>query len=140
MATRKKPEKTRLHSKRMAYLRGKLLEKRRELLLSLHRDVSHEHSGHPVPGDEYDAASESVDKEMHYAAAQNEAAQLGEVERALRRIEEGTYGNCERCGLKIPVARLEALPFATLCVKCKGEEERMNSMSVGPERLQGRTG
>jgi DnaK suppressor protein len=42
-----------------------------------------------------------------------------EVESALRRIEEGTYGKCERCGETIPAERLEALPTARLCVSCK---------------------
>ncbi|NIR37045.1 MAG: hypothetical protein GWN07_13970, partial [Actinobacteria bacterium] len=43
---------------------------------------------------------------------------LHKVERALERVEEGTYGICESCGESIPVARLEVLPYATTCVSC----------------------
>jgi DnaK suppressor protein len=46
-------------------------------------------------------------------------ANLSEVERALERIDEGTYGTCERCGKPIDPARLEARPWALLCIDCK---------------------
>jgi RNA polymerase-binding protein DksA len=51
-------------------------------------------------------------------------AMLDEVEHALQRMDEGTYGKCERCGKEIPPRRLEARPFSTLCVECKALEER----------------
>ncbi|TAL16310.1 MAG: DNA-binding protein, partial [Frankiales bacterium] len=49
---------------------------------------------------------------------------LLQVERALARLDEGTYGRCENCGNPIPKARLQAFPRATLCVACKQREER----------------
>jgi DnaK suppressor protein len=42
----------------------------------------------------------------------------------LERIEEGTYGQCEECGTKIPKTRLAAIPYATLCVRCAQEQEQ----------------
>jgi DnaK suppressor protein len=49
---------------------------------------------------------------------------LSQVERALQRLDNGTYGICENCGNPIGKARLQAFPRATLCVTCKQREER----------------
>ena len=49
---------------------------------------------------------------------------LEAIELALERIEDGTYGQCDECGIKIPKARLNALPYAPTCVKCAEELER----------------
>jgi RNA polymerase-binding transcription factor DksA len=46
------------------------------------------------------------------------------VEKALERIGSGEYGRCEVCGKEIPEERLEAVPWATLCIECKRKEER----------------
>ena len=51
----------------------------------------------------------------------NEKDNIAEI---LDRIEEGRYGACEECGAKIPKARLSAIPYATLCVKCASHQER----------------
>jgi RNA polymerase-binding protein DksA len=48
--------------------------------------------------------------------------QLAEAERALKKVAAGTYGLCERCGQPIGQERLEAIPYATLCVSCKQKE------------------
>ncbi len=48
-----------------------------------------------------------------------QAAQLEKIDHALARIEDGTYGTCEGCGVAIPAARLEVMPSATLCVECQ---------------------
>ena len=50
--------------------------------------------------------------------------QLMEIDDALDRMDEGTYGECEACGSKIPKLRLEALPFVSLCVKCAEKEQK----------------
>jgi DnaK suppressor protein len=49
---------------------------------------------------------------------------LGDIDAALKRIEEGTYGVCVTCGAQISPERLEAMPWATLCIDCKRKEER----------------
>ena len=63
---------------------------------------------------------------MAYALAVSAVVALGALglERALERLDEGSYGWCERCGNPIPVERLAAFPSATLCVTCKQLEER----------------
>jgi DnaK suppressor protein len=51
--------------------------------------------------------------------------QLAEVEHALVKFDEGTYGICDNCGKEIAPERLEALPQAALCIKCKGRQESL---------------
>jgi DnaK suppressor protein len=121
--TEKKKSK-RLHEKRMAYLRSKLLQQRRELLHAIDRGTQKCVSRPNVMGDEFDAANESSDRETMYGISEIQSACLSEVEKALKKIDEGSYGQCERCGADIPLARLKVMPFASLCVSCKEKEER----------------
>lgn len=66
-----------------------------------------------------DDATEAFDQAAGLALHLNEQALLAQVESALERIERGTYGRCERCGEEIDYARLEAIPYATLCIRCQ---------------------
>lgn len=52
---------------------------------------------------------------------------LSQIESALHRVEEGTYGVCDRCGDQIPPRRMEVLPFATLCTPCQRIEDRVRT-------------
>ena len=74
-------------------------------------------------GDLIDAALDSSYNELSSQLAEVESRELRHVEQALERIREGDYGLCERCSVKIPVARLNALPYSTLCIKCQREME-----------------
>lgn len=74
-------------------------------------------------GDSADAAFDAAGDEITSQLAELEAKELGQVERALAKLKSGTYGTCEGCGQKIPVIRLNALPFSTLCVSCQRENE-----------------
>jgi len=71
-----------------------------------------------------DTATETYDRELDYTLEENSGHVLGEIDAALKRIEEGTYGICTNCGKPIAVERLEALPWATLCIGCKRDGER----------------
>ena len=71
-----------------------------------------------------DAATETFDREMGYTLEDNSESVLAAIESALRRIDDGTYGTCQRCGRQIAPERLEALPYAELCIDCKRESER----------------
>jgi len=71
-----------------------------------------------------DTATETFDREMSYTLEENAEAVLAAIDGALQRIEEGTYGTCVRCGKPIAEERLEALPYAELCIECKRETER----------------
>ena len=71
-----------------------------------------------------DAATETVEREIDLTLEESEAHLLAEVEAALGRIEDGSYGSCPRCKQPIPEARLEALPHARYCIDCQRQEER----------------
>lgn len=66
-----------------------------------------------------DAAAVTAERTERLGLVDTLKGQLDEVDNALKRIEEGTYGICARCGKEIPAARLEARPESTLCVDCK---------------------
>ena len=66
-----------------------------------------------------DDASEAYEQAKDLALRQNAEQLLVKVTNALERFEQGTYGICERCGTEIDPARLEALPYATLCLHCQ---------------------
>jgi len=70
-----------------------------------------------------EAATETSAKERDMALIGNLQHVRQQVESALRRIEDGSYGTCETCGQPIPRERLEALPFAGQCVACKSKEQ-----------------
>jgi RNA polymerase-binding protein DksA len=65
-----------------------------------------------------DAASDTYDRELGDTLEDNSEQVLEEIDAALRRIEEGTYGTCTNCGKQISEERLEALPWASLCIDC----------------------
>ena len=71
-----------------------------------------------------DTATETYDRELDYTLEENSQHVLSEIDAALRRIEEGTYGICTNRGEQIPVERLEARPYATLCIDCQREQDR----------------
>jgi DnaK suppressor protein len=74
--------------------------------------------------DQADVGAKAYEREHELALTYNARELLAQTERALARIEAGTYGSCESCGEPIGKARLQAFPRATLCVSCKQREER----------------
>lgn len=74
--------------------------------------------------DQADAGSKTFEREQELSIANNRRDLLVQMERAMERLERGTYGHCESCVQPIMKARLQAFPSATLCVKCKQREER----------------
>ena len=71
-----------------------------------------------------DIATHTYDRELDSTLEESEEAHLSHVEAALKRIDAGTYGICENCGQPIQPARLEAMPWVTLCIDCKRLAER----------------
>src|SRR4051812_27736577 len=80
-------------------------------------------------GDSADLAFDTGSEEVASQLAELEARELSQIERALARLKQGTYGVCEGCQKKIPVARLNALPFSTTCIECQREMELYGSWS-----------
>jgi DnaK suppressor protein len=71
-----------------------------------------------------DIGSDNYEQEFSLSLMENEGAALAMIQASLERIEEGTYGACEECSAKIPKTRLNAIPYASLCVKCASRQER----------------
>lgn len=117
---RKKFEKVlvEMREKKLEYI-GML----RELAISrTQRDASGDISAftsHPA-----DISTESDEREKVASLITRETQIVKELDAALERIRDATYGECDTCGGDIPPARLQALPFATLCVKCQAEAEK----------------
>ena len=114
------------------HFRDLLLEERKRVQSAL--DNIHEEnagtltdeSGEETAYDNHlaDTATITYERELDYTLEDNEERLLAEIEGALKRIDEGTYGTCTNRGEQIPVERLEALPWATLCIDCQREQER----------------
>lgn len=74
-------------------------------------------------GDVVDAALDAAQDEISSQLAEVESRELGSIEKALKRIREDAYGDCEHCEKRIPMARLTALPYATMCIECQQAAE-----------------
>jgi DnaK suppressor protein len=70
-----------------------------------------------------DIGSDNFEQEFTLSLMQNEGDTLEMIESSLERIEEGTYGQCEECSVKIPKTRLNAIPYSVLCVRCAERQE-----------------
>jgi DnaK suppressor protein len=108
----------------VAKMRDVLMKRRNALRKALAGDLSglkkvEGQSG----GDVIDAALDSAQDEITSQLAEAESRELASIESALERMREGTYGKCEACGAAIPLARLQALPYAVLCIHCQQEAE-----------------
>jgi DnaK suppressor protein len=89
-----------------------------------HRESLSEASGENAYRDHMaDQGTATFERELDMTFEENERDALDHVKSALDRVRAGTYGVCSRCGADIPPARLEAMPTATLCIKCKEAEE-----------------
>jgi RNA polymerase-binding transcription factor DksA len=97
--------------------RARLLERVRALDDDVH------HREEPLPADFAEQAVELENKEVLEALDDDARAELRRIQRALDRIEEGTYGECVTCGNDIRPERLSALPSATLCYDCASAAE-----------------
>jgi DnaK suppressor protein len=116
------------------HFRELLLEKRSavvEALEYLHKENPgslKDETGELVSGsaDQHmaDTGTETVDREIDYTLEETDGRLLTAIDAALARIDAGTYGICVNCGAQIAPERLEAMPWATLCIDCKRKEER----------------
>ena len=102
-----------------------LVQRRAELMKRLGieiRDLGNSRMNNQT-GDSADAAFDAGSNEISSQLAEIEARELNQVQRAIARLKQGTYGSCEVCTTKIPVARLNALPYSTMCISCQRELE-----------------
>jgi DnaK suppressor protein len=82
------------------------------------------------PDDEGAAATENISRDMLAATLERERRTLHEIESALMRMQNGEYGMCDNCGIAIPRARLDALPWARKCVHCADRAFHPNTLRV----------
>lgn len=120
-------------------LREVLIRRRDALRKALTGDFSElmDLRGEPG-GDEIDAVLDSEYTEISSQLAELESRELAQIEKALERMRHGTYGVCEITGKPIPLARLRALPYATLCVEAQRELEERGETYVPGEANWGR--
>ncbi|MCD0450836.1 TraR/DksA C4-type zinc finger protein [Actinocorallia sp. API 0066] len=95
-----------------------------EIKAALNQAAEHGDSGEGAGDDQADAGAKTYEREHELALTNNSRDLLEQNERAIARIDAGTYGVCDNCGQAIGKARLQAFPRATLCVTCKQREER----------------
>jgi RNA polymerase-binding protein DksA len=114
------------------HFRERLLDERKRVVAAI-QNLQDDHSGtlSDEAGEETaydnhlaDTATETYDRELDYTLEENSGHVLAEIDAALKRIDDGTYGVCTNKGEQIPVERLEALPWATLCIDCQRQHGR----------------
>jgi DnaK suppressor protein len=127
-----------LNEKEIQHFRKRLMEERKNVLDELEwvetnyigstqRDSSGEVSGHATHL--ADMGTDSIEMEKAYLIGDTRGEALEDIDEALEKLGKGTYGTCESCGQPIAMERLEAVPHAKLCLKCKTEEERAGGAS-----------
>jgi len=109
----------------------KLFEEQKKSLLFSDRVVREDFSVNSDDRfDELDQATSDIEQSMRMRLRNREALYLKKLEEALKRIDEGTFGDCDECGEEIGHNRLLARPTATLCVSCKEEQERKEVLTA----------
>jgi RNA polymerase-binding transcription factor len=109
----------------LALVRERLLDTKAKLLSEMDSEQKAEREGSKDEGmDTYDLASEERDREINFILSDRERAKIKEIDDALDRLADNTYGICESCGLEITEERLDALPFTRLCRDCQQDQER----------------
>ena len=74
-----------------------------------------------IPTDPEELGSDNADQELTVSMLGNEKDTFDQIEAAIERIEDGSYGRCEKCGGNIPKCRLQAIPYAAQCVQCASQ-------------------
>ena len=104
-----------------ARLRGDVTQLADEALKRSRQEASGDLSTMPIHM--ADIGSDNFEQDFTLTLLENEEVTLQQIEVALARIADGTYGTCEGCGAEIPKARLQAVPYAVRCVECARKEE-----------------
>ena len=107
-------------------LKRMLEDRRRELMSAVQekmRDVRAEGNKDRDVLDQGESSEVDIQEDIEFALIQMKSETLNKIDAALRRLDEGTYGNCFECGEEIAEARLRALPFAARCKDCEEARE-----------------
>tara|TARA_B100000609_G_scaffold199641_1_gene205351 strand:+ start:10020 stop:10487 length:468 start_codon:yes stop_codon:yes gene_type:complete len=114
-----------LTSEQLDELRQILEDQRNRLLRNARRSISDQISGGDgLPADTIDVSTDESSKVTELRLRDREKYLIAKIEKTLKRMDEGSYGECHDCGAEIGFARLKARPVAELCIDCKEEQER----------------
>ena len=117
---------------RLTYFKKQLIEKQRQLVDEVGRTA---HYGKDQEDDSIkdlgDQANTAYTREFFFELGNGDRRVLRDVVAALQKIDEGSFGSCERCGEPIAEKRLEALPFARYCIDCQRVVEQEERMAAG---------
>ncbi|MFZ1890431.1 MAG: TraR/DksA family transcriptional regulator [Candidatus Binataceae bacterium] len=120
----KKPAATN-RKKFLTKMHEHLAEMKDKLHGELEAELRAEREGNKDEGmDTYDLASEERDREINFILSDRERVKVKQIDDALERLDDNTYGVCESCGLEIAEERLNAMPFTRLCRDCQQDMER----------------
>ena len=109
-------EKIEAYRKKLVHRRDALAEDLRQATVQLINDES-------FYTDSVDQAAADTDKNFTLQMKNRDRDVLWQIDEAIRRLDDGSFGECERCGEAISEGRIEAFPFTTLCIDCKAELE-----------------
>ena len=124
-----------LTDKQLQKLKKQLLERQRVLVDEVHTQRSQTAEDEDALGGVGDAGDESVVRmvtDLHLQEAGRDMDELRDIEAALQRMEDGTYGDCEQCGAEIGYPRLEAQPTATRDIQCQSVWEKTHASKNTP--------
>lgn len=117
----------------LAAIKQNLIAMRKALLKEIDMSIKEGSSKDTTEpsGDIYDISSNERDRELSYMLGDRERNKLREIDNAISKIEDGTYGICDECGEIISKKRLSVIPYSNLCIACKSkiekeEKERLN--------------
>ena len=120
-----------MSNKLLRHLEDRLKDRRRHLLKEVNLRLSKfNRSRECWVTDTAEIASNIMEDNTVMSIAQGEAREINQIDSTLKKIEEGKYGVCDCCGRDINKHRLRAIPFVSLCVKCKEAEERDEGIMV----------
>ncbi len=105
-------------------LHQRLLAQREELKHKIAEDLGLTYSQDDGINDIGETAMQMETSELHSQLAALESRELAQIDLAIDKIRQGTYGQCDRCDKPIPLARLQALPFTALCIDCQRKREQ----------------
>jgi DnaK suppressor protein len=109
----------------LADLNENLVKMKAKLMAEIDSELKAEREGNKDEGmDTYDLASEERDREINFILSDRERVKIKQIDDALERMEDGSYGVCESCGLEVAEERIAAMPFTRLCRDCQQDQER----------------
>jgi DnaK suppressor protein len=108
-----------LHRERLLALRARLLGD----VTQMADNALKESKSNSMPTDMAEVGTGNFDQEFTLSLLGSGRTALAQIEAAIERIKDGSYGRCEECGRKIPKTRLDAIPYAAQCVRCASKQE-----------------